>query len=314
MSMQNGKELTNPTLSSLRSGRLSAEEALALHEQLECDALEMEGIVTPAMLCDRLRAIPIDEQPPLSSFELLCYRELEGELSSTELHELEEVCATFPRYAQLRDSILRTRLTIPTQVVFPNKERLKRKEVLVFAPILRRSFVAAAALILFVLLANSLFGPKPPMVQVAENLRPAPVRPVDAQQYEELEFAHVVLPKETIKNVSTTSAALPTLSTSLPDVEASALPLSEDIMSSQPEPLTNLTSIVAMASPEYELQIAVKSNDPAAFHDWETIMLNDEVAQFEEEMRALQQKLPPKQEPRFAVKVINFVITQLAKR
>ena len=313
MSMQN-EQRDDLLLARLRSGLLSAEEALALNEELEQEDVHAAGSVAiPSAVRTRLKAIQTEELQPLSRFEELCYKELEGELSPNEKQELDAACEAFPRYAQMRVSILQTRLVVPTNIVFPHKERLKHHEQQLFVPLLWKSVAAAACLFLFIVLGSNLFDYQAQTPIVAEMRVPEPVQ-VTIQQN--------TIPQQSVvtPSVATTEPALVLVEispTTMPVVEQNqrqSVPLTEAQIpeTTSLQPLTTL-SAMAMLRSDSELLIASKAPDLSAFHDWETIMLEDEIAQFEEEMQELHENLPQPERP-LAVKFIDFVITQLAQR
>ncbi len=293
-------------LARLRSGLLSAEEALALNEELEREESVTTG-ATSAMRA-RLKAIRSEDDAPLSHFEELCYKELEGELTLHEAQELDDVCRTYSRYAQIRTAILQTRLVAPSDIVYPHKERLKRHEPIV-APLFWKAVAAAACLLLFVLLGGNWFDHQPQKPIVAEFPSSKPTKRIEAITPDEV-------PAQSVATKQATKSDTPSVAPAI------ALPMAEQgveqsgqVTASVGEPLPALMPLLPLPTLDAlsvlrqndALLIASKTPDLDAFHDWETIML-----EFEEQMQELHENLPKPERP-FGVKFIDFVITQLAQ-
>ena len=301
-------------LARLRSGLLSAEEALALNEELEReDSITAATTGSSSAMRARLKAIRSEDDAPLSHFEELCYKELEGELTLHEAQELEEICRTYSRYAQIRTAILQTRLVAPSDIVYPHKERLKRHEPIV-APLFWKAVAAAACLLLFVLLGGNWFDYQPQTPIVAEFPSSKPTKRIEAITPDEV-------PAQSVATKQATKSDTPSVAPAI------ALPMAEQgveqsgqVTASVGEPLPALMPLLPLPTLDAlsvlrqndALLIASKTPDLDAFHDWETIMLEDDVAEFEEQMQELHENLPKPERP-FGVKFIDFVITQLAQ-
>ncbi len=350
--------LTEALLARLRSGNLTAEEALALNDTLEHFAEDTHPIDTAvegdtsapsARFKMRLKR-PVQEHLPLSHFEQLCYKELEGELSATERQELDDITTHYPRYAQQREAILRTKLAVPTEIVYPYKERLKHYS----APMDWRSLVgrgvAVAACLFFVLWigVKQLDRLSTP---VADALRWAYTQPSRVvENVEETTTVAVVtptvriaqrptlVPPQSAAALSTASVEAPTPTTEDSAVEAvapSVTAMEESV--AVPEALSGTgglatTSVAEVAHemvtegneltplpslPIQELSservLAMESRDPMPelYHDWELITAEEEVAAFESEVKSFQKKLRPERPLR--AKFVDYVL-ELAAR
>lgn len=299
-------------LEQLRSGILNAEEALRINDELEQAANTIEtGSVSSSMLA-RLKNIR-EANPQLSHFEELCYKELEGELSPEERGELEDACQTFSHYAQIRTSILQTRLVVPTNITFPHKNRLKHRESIGFVHQVWRAVAVAACLFLFVVLGGNLFDhqahvpivaelPKPVLPEsVTEQTVTAPPRVTELAQVSTNIITSQTRPQSTVPQIAQLSYVRAVTPNKNNEIEPLIL---------TPRATVKVT---LMSSSNDELLVASKPIDPLAFHDWESIMFEEEIAQFETEMQELQENLPDADRP-FAIKFFDFVITQLAQR
>ena len=317
MSKQIGKS-ANRQLALLQSGRLSVDDAIALNEELERAEAE-EAVRAPDTIRRRLIEMQGEDTPPLSHFEELCYKELEGELAPEERHELDEVCQSFSHYANIRASIRQTRLVVPAGIIFPNKERLKRRRQLLSIHLLWKSAAIAACLFLFVVLGGNLFDYQPGSpIKVEYSL--ASVAPSVKRQANKVVTDNPLpdaktsqrRPPRTATQIARSTDVLPE-SSLLPDPSYFSIP-SLDVNEEPPQLLPLSTfAVVLVSDRNSELQLALRPSDPAAFHDWESIMFEEEIAQFESEMQELDERLPKPERP-FAVKFIDFLITQLAQR
>lgn len=348
--------LTEALLARLRSGNLTAEEALALNDTLEHFEEEAHPIDTAvegapsARLKMRLKR-PVQEQMPLSHFEQLCYKELEGELSATERQELDDITTHYPRYAQQREAILRTKLAVPTEIVYPYKERLKHYP----APIDWRSLVgrgvAVAACLFFVLWigVKQLDRLSTP---VADELRWAYTQPSRVvEKVEETTTVAVATPAVRIAQhpsavPSQSAAALstiapveaPTPTTEDSAVEAvttSTIALQESVAAQEASSVTGGLATTSVAEVAHEIvtednelaplpslpiqafsserTLAMESRDPMPelYHDWELITAEEEVEAFESEVKSFQKKLRPERPLR--AKFVDYVL-ELAAR
>lgn len=351
--------LTEALLARLRSGNLTAEEALALNDTLEHfeeeahqidTAVEGDTSAPSARLKMRLKR-PVQEQMPLSHFEQLCYKELEGELSASERKELDDITTHYPRYAQQRDAILRTKLAVPTEIVYPYKERLKHYP----APIDWRSLVgrgvAVAACLFFVLWigVKQLDRLSTP---VADELRWAYTQPSRVvEKVEETTTVAVAtpavriaqhpsaVPSQSAAALSTTAPVeAPTPTTEDSAVEAvtpSITALQESVAAPEASSVTGGLATTSVAEVAHEIvtednelaplpslpiqpfsserTLAMESRDPMPelYHDWELITAEEEVEAFESEVKSFQKKLRPERPLR--AKFVDYVL-ELAAR
>ena len=299
-------------LEQLRSGILNAEEALRINDELEQAANTIETESVSSSMLARLKNIR-EANPQLSHFEELCYKELEGELSPEERGELEDACQTFSHYAQIRTSILQTRLVVPTNITFPHKNRLKHRESIGFVHQVWRAVAVAACLFLFVVLGGNLFNHQALSPIVADVSKPA----ISENITEQTTLAQPSITKlaQSSANVIKTQTHPPA---SVPQIaqrsnERTVTPNKNEDLELLVLASRATVKVTLMPSGNDELLVASKPIDPLAFHDWESIMFEEEIAQFETEMQELQENLPDTDRP-LAIKFFDFVITQLAQR
>ena len=336
--------LTDELLARLRSGALDVDEALALNDTLEHleehpseEALDehlvsssTEGIATN--LKARLKR-PVQQMRPLSSFEELCYKELEGELSDAEQHELGEIITLYPQYAAQRIAILRTKLTIPTNIVYPHKERLKHYPTLFHWKTVLWKGMAVAACLFFVLWVGISHQTDDMRIVVAEGSRevhPQMQLQVQPQTTPLLAFSSsssvdtkTSLPKkdgvETKPAATTEDAATINTSVELPiDEEPTATMVESPLHYASTEvgrtdmdeaqlalvPLASLP--VQHLSTNWTLALEPRDPMPEVYHDWEAIAAQDELAAFEKEMKALKKTV--RSEPSLRAKFVDYVV------
>lgn len=351
--------LTEALLARLRSGDLTAEEALALNDTLEHfeeeahpidTAVEGDPSTPSARLKMRLKR-PVQEHLPLSHFEQLCYKELEGELSVTERQELDDITTHYPRYAQQRDAILRTKLAVPTEIVYPYKERLKHYP----APMDWRSLVgrgvAVAACLFFVLwigvkqldrlstpVADELRWAYTQPSRVVENVEKTTTLAVATPTVRIVQHPSVVPPQSAAALSTTAPVEAPTPTTEDSAVEAAtpsvtamegnvAVPealsvtgglATTSVAELAHEMVTEDNELAPLPSlPIQELSskrvLAMESRDPMPelYHDWELITAEEEVEAFESEVKSFQKKLRPERPLR--AKFVDYVL-ELAAR
>ena len=190
---------------------------------------------------------------------------------------------------------------------------MKRHEPIV-APLFWKVVAAAACLLLFVLLGGNWFDHQPQKPIVAEYPSSKPTKRIEAITPDEV-------PAQSVATKQATKSDTPSVAPAI------ALPMAEQgveqsgqVTASVGEPLPALMPLLPLPTLDAlsvlrqndALLIASKTPDLDAFHDWETIMLEDDVAEFEEQMQELHENLPKPERP-FGVKFIDFVITQLAQ-
>ena len=304
------KSIEQQLLEQLRSGTLTPEEALALNEELEqasdiVESLENSGLKKE--LLQGVRSLSMGGRDSLTAFERLCYRELDADLSAAEQAELTEILATYPTYARLYAEIRCTRLHPSLAEVYPHKERLKHKPVLVFSHTLWRVTAVAATLLLVIMLGNSLLNLKLDLsVDRALLLQTAEHTPALPTEHREAE----VLPTET-------STATPVL-LHKPKLKEGETVTSEPKSVAEPisAPLLARVAVPEVCIPREMLlpPMIMRYRDPMpeAYHDWEEIMLAEEVENFENDVDELRDNL--RDERPFSVKFLDFVVTQLAAR
>ena len=320
----------NPTealLERLRSGNLSAEEALALNDALE--HLEEEEMPTLAPTDEvsgagatpsfkmRLKR-PVQEQMPLSAFERLCYKELEGELADAERQELDDITTRYPHYAQQREAILRTKLVVPTEIVYPYKERLKHTPTSVaWRPLLWKGLSVAACLFFVLWIGlQQLDRPLVPIADVARCLRTE--TPIDHQEAALHSHQDVPLGGRENEILQPHLAEVPT---GHPDKIATD---NQPVLAHQVEPQQTkhervdnerLAPLPSLAVNAYatERLLALESRDPMPelYHDWEAIAAEEEVEAFENEVKSFQRQLRPERPLRTIF--LDYVV-QLASR
>ena len=122
-------------LERLQRAELGLEEALQLHSTLEAEEQAEQsgraGRTSTAPVCsERLRAAlrhpGVGANRPLSYFEELCLREMDGELSPEEQAELERLCGEYAIYARRRAVLERIVFRPDTTIVYRQKASLKR--------------------------------------------------------------------------------------------------------------------------------------------------------------------------------------------
>lgn len=303
------KFIEQQLLEQLRSGTLTPEEAMALNEELEqasdtVECLENSGLKKE--LLQGVRSLSLGVRDSLTHFERLCYRELDGDLSAAEQAELTEILATYPTYARLYAEIRRTRLQPSPAEVYPHKERLKHEPVLVFAHTIWRVTAVAATLLLVITLGNSLLNLKldlsvdrTSLLQIAEHTPAVPTEHREAEVLPTETSTPVLLHKPKLKEGETV--------TSEPNSSV-AEPISA--------PLLARVAVPEVCIPREMLlpPMIMRYRDPMpeAYHDWEEIMLAEEVENFENDVDELRENL--RDERPFSVKFLDFVVTQLAAR
>ncbi len=303
------KFIEQQLLEQLRSGTLTPEEAMALNEELEqasdtVECLENSGLKKE--LLQGVRSLSLGVRDSLTHFERLCYRELDGDLSAAEQAELTEILATYPTYARLYAEIRRTRLQPSPAEVYPHKERLKHEPVLVFAHTIWRVTAVAATLLLVITLGNSLLNLKldlsvdrTSLLQIAEHTPAVPTEHREAEVLPTETSTSVLLHKPKLKEGQTV--------TSEPNSSV-AEPISA--------PLLARVAVPEVCIPREMLlpPMIMRYRDPMpeAYHDWEEIMLAEEVENFENDVDELRENL--RDERPFSVKFLDFVVTQLAAR
>lgn len=303
------KFIEQQLLEQLRSGTLTPEEAMALNEELEqasdtVECLENSGLKKE--LLQGVRSLSLGVRDSLTHFERLCYRELDGDLSAAEQAELTEILATYPTYARLYAEIRRTRLQPSPAEVYPHKERLKHEPVLVFAHTIWRVTAVAATLLLVITLGNSLLNLKldlsvdrTSLLQIAEHTPAVPTEHREAEVLPTETSTPVLLHKPKLKEGQTV--------TSEPNSSV-AEPISA--------PLLARVAVPEVCIPREMLlpPMIMRYRDPMpeAYHDWEEIMLAEEVENFENDVDELRENL--RDERPFSVKFLDFVVTQLAAR
>ena len=303
------KSIEQQLLEQLRSGTLTPEEAMALNEELEqasdtVESLENSGLKKE--LLQGVRSLSMGGRDSLTVFERLCYRELDADLSAAEQAELSEILATYPTYARLYAEIRRTRLQPSLAEVYPHKERLKHEPVLVFSHTVWRVTAVAATLLLVITLGNSLLNlrldlsvDRTSLLQIAEHT------PAVLTEHREAE----VLPTETSTPVLLHKPKLKEGQTVTSEPNSSvAEPISA--------PLLARVAVPEVCIPREMLlpPMIMRYRDPMpeAYHDWEEIMLAEEVENFENDVDELRENL--RDERPFSVKFLDFVVTQLAAR
>lgn len=305
------KSIEQQLLEQLRSGTLTPEEAMALNEELEqasdtVECLENSGLRKE--LLQGVRSLSLGVRDSLTHFERLCYRELDGDLSASEQAELTEILATYPTYARLYAEIRHTRLQPSPAEVYPHKERLKHEPVLVFSHTVWRVTAVAATLLLVITLGNSLLNLKldlsvdrTSLLQIAEHT------PAVLTEHREAE----VLPTET-------STATPVLLHKPKLKEGQTVTSEPNSSVAEPigAPLLARVAVPEVCIPREMLlpPMIMRYRDPMpeAYHDWEEIMLAEEVENFENDVDELRENL--RDERPFSVKFLDFVVTQLAAR
>ena len=122
-------------LERLQRAELGLEEALQLHSTLEAEEQAEQsgraGRTSTAPVCsERLRAAlhqpGVGGNRPLSYFEELCLREMDGELSPEEQAELERLCGEYAIYARRRAVLEWIVFRPDTTIVYRQKASLKR--------------------------------------------------------------------------------------------------------------------------------------------------------------------------------------------
>ena len=303
------KFIEQQLLEQLRSGTLTPEEAMALNEELEqasdtVECLENSGLKKE--LLQGVRSLSLGVRDSLTHFERLCYRELDGDLSAAEQAELTEILATYPTYARLYAEIRHTRLHPSPAEVYPHKERLKHEPVLVFSHTIWRVTAVAATLLLVITLGNSLLNLKldlsvdrTSLLQIAEHTPAVPTEHREAEVLPTETSTPVLLHKPKLKEGQTV--------TSEPNSSV-AEPISA--------PLLARVAVPEVCIPREMLlpPMIMRYRDPMpeAYHDWEEIMLAEEVENFENDVDELRENL--RDERPFSVKFLDFVVTQLAAR
>lgn len=328
--------LTDELLARLRSGALDVDEALALNDTLEHleehsseEALD-EYVVSSSTggMATNLKARlkrPVQQMRPLSSFEELCYKELEGELSDAEQYELREIIALYPQYAAQRIAILRTKLTVPTNIVYPHKERLKHYPTLFHWTTVLWKGMAVAACLFFVLWVGISHQTDDTRIVVAEGSREVQPKttPLLAFSSPSSVDTKAFLSKkdgvETKPAATTEAAATMNPSTPLPiDEEPTATMVESPLhyaftevgraeMDEAQLALVPLASL-AVQHPFTNRTLALEPRDPMpeVYHDWEAIAAQDELAAFEKEMKALKKTVRP--EPSLRAKFVDYVV------
>ena len=303
------KSIEQQLLEQLRSGTLTPEEAMALNEELEqasdtVECLENSGLKKE--LLQGVRSLSLGVRDSLTHFERLCYRELDGDLTASEQAELTEILATYPTYARLYAEIRRTRLQPSPAEVYPHKERLKHEPVLVFSHTIWRVTAVAATLLLVITLGNSLLNlrldlsvDRTSLLQIAEHTPAVPTEHREAEVLPTETSTPVLLHKPKLKEGQTV--------TSEPNSSV-AEPISA--------PLLARVAVPEVCIPREMLlpPMIMRYRDPMpeAYHDWEEIMLAEEVENFENDVDELRENL--RDERPFSVKFLDFVVTQLAAR
>jgi len=303
------KFIEQQLLEQLRSGILTPEEAMAMNEELEqasdtVECLENSGLKKE--LLQGVRSLSLGVRDSLTHFERLCYRELDGDLTASEQAELTEILATYPTYARLYAEIRHTRLHPSPAEVYPHKERLKHEPVLVFSHTIWRVTAVAATLLLVITLGNSLLNlrldlsvDRTSLLQIAEHTPAVPTEHREAEVLPTATSTPVLLHKPKLKEGKTV--------TSEPNSSV-AEPISA--------PLLARVAVPEVCIPREMLlpPMIMRYRDPMpeAYHDWEEIMLAEEVENFENDVDELRENL--RDERPFSVKFLDFVVTQLAAR
>ncbi|MGP1362209.1 MAG: hypothetical protein ACTTKZ_00820 [Bacteroides sp.] len=304
--MQENKYNKEILVAKLRSGDLSAEAACQLNELLEQLASEEENLC-PGSLKVRLKSIPSNDVTNLgTNFEELCYEELEGTLSQQELEALYNQCAQHPQYARLHATILRTRCIAPLDIIYPNKERLKRHSVHLSFRWVGRVLSSAACLFLFVVLGGNLFDSTS-----EHDITSIHYKHELAQRYPTLSCITPATELHTDKTISTTPHLLKGDLT-----ESSAIEEQQGVDNLLiHEPLERHSAFKPVRIDATQV-LTYRAPQPELFQDWEQIALEDELLAFEEEMRELQNsKIKQEKDELTPLQTfLNFVYLQLAKR
>lgn len=150
-------------LGRLQRAELGLEEALQLHSTLEAkeqaEQAGLAGRTSTAPVCserlhEALRHPGVGGNRPLSYFEELCLREMDGELSPEERAELERLCGEYAIYARRRAALERIVFRPDTTVVYRRKASLKRGVAAWHTGLVRR-VAAAAAIVIGVLIPGA---------------------------------------------------------------------------------------------------------------------------------------------------------------
>lgn len=332
--------LTDELLARLRSGALDVDEALALNDTLEHleehpseEALDEHPTSSPtqgiAMNVKARLKRPLQETRPLSSFEQLCYKELEGELSDAQKQELEEIISLYPQYAAQRIAILRTKLTVPTNIVYPYKERLKHYPTLFHWKTVLWKGMAVAACLFFVLWVGISHQTDDTRIVVAEGARETQPQTqsltppllsfsspssVDVKASLPRKDGVVTKPAGTTEAVATINPSVerpideePTATMVESPVHYAFTEVGRAEMDEAQLALVPLASLpVQRFSTNWTLALEPRDPMPEVYHDWEAIAAQDELAAFEKEMKALKKTVRP--EPSLRAKFVDYVV------
>ncbi|MFC2480336.1 MAG: hypothetical protein ACFNUE_04785 [Bacteroides sp.] len=150
-------------LERLQRAELGLEEALQLHSTLEAEEQAeqagLAGRTSTAPVCSKrlheaLRHPGVGGNHPLSYFEELCLREMDGELSPEERAELERLCGEYAIYARRRAVLERIVFRPDTTIVYRQKASLKRGVFTWHTGLVSR-VAAAAAIVIGVLIPGA---------------------------------------------------------------------------------------------------------------------------------------------------------------
>lgn len=150
-------------LERLQRAELGLEEALQLHSTLgakeQAEQAGLAGRTSTAPVCserlhEALRHPGVGGNRPLSYFEELCLREMDGELSPDERAELERLCGEYAIYTRRRAVLERIVFQPDTTVVYRRKASLKRGVAAWHAGWVSR-VAAAAAIVIGVLIPGA---------------------------------------------------------------------------------------------------------------------------------------------------------------